>query len=96
MRQGEAAGVVQQLMFNRILTFLRNLSCEQVTLAGFDAKTGTIEGNLAGINFVVNIGLAEKAAQRGAAELKARSVRGGPPAAPTSHLVGVKEERNVD
>jgi len=47
-------------MFNRIVTFVRYLSCEQVTMAGFDAKTGTIAGSLAGVNFVVNVSLGEK------------------------------------
>lgn len=60
------ARVVQQLMFNRILSFARLLAVEGVTIVGFDAATGTFVGSLAGVNFVVNVGLAEKKAQRGA------------------------------
>ena len=49
--------VVQQLMFNRILAFVKSLSYEHVTVAGFDAETSTLEGSLAGVNFVVNVSL---------------------------------------
>jgi len=52
--------VVQQLMFNRILAYVRLLSVEGVNIAGFDAKTGTLVGSLAGVNFVVNVGLAQQ------------------------------------
>lgn len=78
IRQGEAdPDVVRQLMFNRILASLRLLWVEHVTVTKFDAETGTIEANLAGVNFVVNVSLEETRA-------KARSVRGGPPAAPNA------------
>jgi hypothetical protein len=60
MGQAEAdPSVVQQLMFNRILAFVRTLSVDQVTVAGYDAETGTLEGSLAGVNFVVNVSLGE-------------------------------------
>ena len=49
--------VVQQLMFNRILTYVRLLSCDHVKVTGFDANAGTIEGSLAGVVFVVNVSL---------------------------------------
>jgi hypothetical protein len=49
--------IVQQLMFNRILSYVKLLSVEGVTVAGFDAKTGTLVGSLAGVNFVVNVSL---------------------------------------
>lgn len=52
--------VVQQLMFNRILAFVRTLSVDQVILAGFDAETSTVEGKLAGVSFVVNVSLGEQ------------------------------------
>jgi hypothetical protein len=59
-RQGEAdPSVVQQLMFNRILAYLRPLWIDHVTVTGFDAEAGTIEANLAGVNFVVNVSLEE-------------------------------------
>jgi hypothetical protein len=51
--------VVQQLMFNRILSFVRLLSVDGVTVAGFDAKTGTLACSLAGVNFVVEVSLEE-------------------------------------
>ena len=51
--------VVQQLMFNRVLAYLRPLWIDHVTVTGFDATTGTIEANLAGVPFVVNISLKE-------------------------------------
>ena len=61
IRQGEAdPNVVQQLMFNRILAYLRPLWVDHVTVTGFDVKTGTIEANLAGVNFVVNVSLGAK------------------------------------
>jgi hypothetical protein len=47
--------VVQQLMFNRILACVRLLAIDHVSIARFDAKTGIIEGSLAGVNFVVNV-----------------------------------------
>ena len=59
MNQAEAhPSVVRQLMFNRILSFVQ--SYEHVTVAGFDAKTGTLEGSLAGVSFVVNVSLREQ------------------------------------
>ena len=58
------ARVVQQLMFNRILSFVRLLAVEGVTIAGFDAKTGTFVGSLAGVNFVVKVGLAPQGGDR--------------------------------
>jgi hypothetical protein len=51
--------VVQQLMFNRILAYLRPLWVDHVTVTWFDATTGTIEANLAGVTFLVNISLEE-------------------------------------
>ena len=51
---------MQQLMFNRILAYLRPLRVDHVTVTGFDVKTGTIEASLAGVNFVVNVSLGEK------------------------------------
>jgi len=50
-------GTVQQLMFNRILSAVRRLSVDGVTVTRFDHETGTLEGNLAGVNFVVNISI---------------------------------------
>jgi hypothetical protein len=47
--------VVQQLMFNRILACVRLLSIDHVIIESFDAEAGTIEGSLAGVNFVVNV-----------------------------------------
>jgi hypothetical protein len=56
IRRGESEPcVVQQLMFNRILAFLRLLWVDKVTVTAFDAKTCTIEGSLAGVNFVVYV-----------------------------------------
>jgi len=52
--------VVQQLMFNRILSFVRSLGDERVIITGWDAKTGTLEGSLSGVNFVVNVSLPEQ------------------------------------
>jgi hypothetical protein len=51
--------VVQQLMFNRILSYVRLLAVEGVTVAGFDAKMGTLVCSLAGVSFVVSISLGE-------------------------------------
>ena len=51
--------VVQQLMFNRILSYVQLLSVEGVAVAGFDAKTGTLACSLAGVNFVVRVNLTE-------------------------------------
>lgn len=48
-------GTVQQLMFNRILSAVRVMAIDGVTITRFDADTGTLEGNLAGVNFVVKI-----------------------------------------
>ena len=61
MRQGEAdPSVVQQLMFNRILAYLQPLWIDHVTVTKFDAKTGTIEASLAGVNFVVKVSLGKR------------------------------------
>lgn len=49
------SGTVQQLMFNRILQSVRLLAVEGVTITRFDPKTGTLEGSLAGVTFVVNV-----------------------------------------
>ena len=51
--------VVQQLMSNRILSFMRSLSVDGVTVTGFDARTGTFACCLAGVNFVVSISLGD-------------------------------------
>jgi hypothetical protein len=60
MEQPEAdPDVIQQLMFNRILLFMRSLSYEGVTVAGFDASTATLACSLAGVNFAVNVSLRE-------------------------------------
>ena len=54
--EGEAPpSVVQQLMFNRLLACMRLAEIDHVTISGFDAKTGTINGKLAGVNFVVSV-----------------------------------------
>jgi hypothetical protein len=50
-------GAVQQLMFNRILQALRVAAIDGVTITRFDAETGTLVGNLAGVNFVVNVSI---------------------------------------
>jgi hypothetical protein len=55
------ADLVQQLMFNRILAYVRLLSVDHVTVAGFDPKTGTVEATLAGVNFVVRVTLSQPA-----------------------------------
>jgi hypothetical protein len=57
MKQADPSLVVQQLMFNRILALLQSLRCEHVTVSRFDPNTGTVEGSLAGVNFVVNVSL---------------------------------------
>jgi hypothetical protein len=49
--------VVQQLMFNRILSYVHLLTVDGVTVAGFDAKTGTLVCRLAGVSFVVSVNL---------------------------------------
>lgn len=49
--------VVQQLMFNRVLSYLQLLSVDGVTVAGFDPNTGTLACSLAGVNFVVSVSL---------------------------------------
>jgi hypothetical protein len=51
--------VVQQLMFNRLLAYLRPMRVDHVTVTGFDATTSTIEATLAGVTFVVNISVEE-------------------------------------
>ena len=61
MEQAQAdPRVVQQLMFNRILSFVRSLSYEGVAVASHDAKTGTLACSLAGVNFVVGVSLREQ------------------------------------
>ena len=61
MSSGKAVpSVVQQLMFNRILAYLRPMWVDHVTVTGFDPKTSTIEGNLAGVTFIINVTLGEK------------------------------------
>jgi hypothetical protein len=47
--------VIQQLMFNRILASVRLLWVDHVTVTAFDVKTGTIMGNVAGVEFVVSV-----------------------------------------
>jgi hypothetical protein len=47
--------VVQQLMFNRMVAFVRSLPYEGVTVANLDARTGTFEGSLFGVTFVVSV-----------------------------------------
>ena len=62
MKQAETdPRVVQQLMFNQILSFMQFLSVEGVTVAGFDAETATLACSLAGVNFVVSVSLPEPA-----------------------------------
>jgi len=64
IRHGEAdPSVIRQLMFNRIHASLRLLWIDHVTVTRFDSKTGTIEANLAGVNFVVNVSLQETQAK---------------------------------
>jgi hypothetical protein len=56
MEQGQADPcVVQQLMFNRILSCVRLSSVEGVIVLGLDAKKGTLACNLAGVNFLVSV-----------------------------------------
>ena len=59
VRVKNSDGVVQQLMFNRILAFLQSMSDWGVTVVGFDAETGTLEGRLSGVNFFINVSLRE-------------------------------------
>jgi hypothetical protein len=47
--------VIQQLMFNRILSYVRLLSVDGVNVTGFDATTGTLVCSLAGVNVVVSV-----------------------------------------
>jgi hypothetical protein len=47
--------VVQQLMFNRILSYVQLLSVEGVSVAGFDSKTGTLACSIAGVTVVVSV-----------------------------------------
>ena len=49
--------VIQQLMFNRILSHMRLLWVEGVTLVGFDAKTSTVVCSAAGVDVVVSVSL---------------------------------------
>lgn len=55
--------VVRQLMFNRILSQVRLLSIDGVTLVGFDAKAGIVTCNLAGVELVVSVSLKEASEQ---------------------------------
>jgi hypothetical protein len=48
-------GTVQQLMFNRILRSLKLAAIDGVSITRLDAKTGTLEGRLSGVSFVVNV-----------------------------------------
>jgi hypothetical protein len=60
MKEAEAdPHVVQQLMFNRLLSFVRLLWVDGVTIAGFDAEAGTVACSLAGVSFVVGVNLRE-------------------------------------
>ena len=54
MEEGQRAHphVVQQLMFNRILSHVRLLSIDGVSVLGFDPKTGTLACRLAGVDLV--------------------------------------------
>lgn len=62
MKEGEAdPRVVRQLMFNRILSHVRLLWVEGVTLVGFDAKTSTVVCSVAGVNVVVSVSLSDTA-----------------------------------
>ena len=47
--------VVQQLMFNRILSCVRLSSVDGVTVVGLDANKGTLACNLAGVDFLVSV-----------------------------------------
>lgn len=51
--------VVQQLMFNRLLSYVRLLSLDGVTLVRSDPKTSTLACSLAGVNFVLSVSLGE-------------------------------------
>ena len=51
--------VVQQMMFNRILSYVQLLTVEGVTVAGFDANMGILMCSLAGVNFVVRVSLGD-------------------------------------
>ena len=51
--------VVQQLMFNRILSAVRLFSVDGVSITGFDAGTGTLACSVAGVNVVVSVSLRE-------------------------------------
>jgi hypothetical protein len=53
-------GAVQQLMFNRILQALKLAAVDGVTITRFDAKTGILEGNLADVNFMVNVNIVSR------------------------------------
>jgi hypothetical protein len=65
MEQAQAdPSVVQQLMFNRILSFVKLLSVEGVTVVGADARGGTLTCSLAGVNFLVSVILRDPEATR--------------------------------
>jgi hypothetical protein len=51
--------VVQQLMFNRVLSFLRTLGIDGVAVADISPGTGTLTCSLAGVTFAVNVSLKE-------------------------------------
>jgi len=51
--------VIQQLMFNRILSHVRLLWVEGVTVVGFDAKTSTLVCSLAGVSLEISVSLRE-------------------------------------
>jgi hypothetical protein len=58
VKEGEAnRNVVQQLMFNRILSHLRTLWVDGVTVTSFDAETGTVACTHAGVHVVVTVSL---------------------------------------
>jgi hypothetical protein len=52
-------GTVQQLMFNRILRTVQFWAVDGVTITHFDATTGTVEGVLGGVTFVVRVSVSE-------------------------------------
>jgi hypothetical protein len=56
------SGTVQQLLLNRILWALKVAAIDGVTITRFDAKTGTLEGDLAGVSFVVNVSTVRRVA----------------------------------
>jgi len=61
-KEGDAhPRVVQQLMFNRLLSCMRLSAIDHVTIAAFNAETGKIEGMLAGVNFVVIVSVGANA-----------------------------------